>query len=72
MKGDTHCCCVSQCHARYRYRSAEESDPADNVDDADTQNATTSTAESVAAPSDTSDCCCEVCLLRPREGVALT
>ena len=50
--------------------SADESDPADNVDDADTENATTSTAGSVIASSDTSDCC-EVWLLLPRDGVAL-
>jgi len=34
--------------------SADESDPADNVDDADTENATTETAGSVAASSEQS------------------
>jgi len=38
--------------------------------DNDTTSATLQTAESVAASSDTSDCC-EVCLLQKREDVAL-
>ena len=47
--------------------SADDSDPADNADDVtndnDTTSATVQTADSVAASSDTSDCC-EVCLLQ--------
>ena len=72
-------CCEPQHQARAAATdslpddSADESDPADNVDDADTENATSLTAgsvESVAASSHTSDCR-EVCLLQPRDGVAL-
>jgi len=52
--------------------SADDSDPADNADDVtndnDTTSATVQTADSVAASSDTSDCC-EVCLLQKREDV---
>jgi len=48
--------------------------PDDRADDAandnDTTSATVPTAESIAASSDTSDCC-EVCLLQKREDVAL-
>jgi len=55
--------------------SSDESDPADNDvdDDADTDQATPSHADGVESVPASADTCnsCEVCLLQPREGVAL-
>ena len=53
--------------------SSDESDPADNDDDADTDQATPSHADGVESAAASADTCnsCEVCLLQPREGVAL-
>jgi len=55
--------------------SSDESDPADNdvADDADTDQATPSPADGVESVPASADTCnsCEVCLLQPRESVAL-